>query len=52
MNIESFYLDKDEPNKNCLLALRDIILNQDDNIIETVKYGMPCFCYKNKMFCL
>ena len=48
---ENFYLNKEEPNKSCLLALRDIILNQDDNITETTKYGMPCFCYKHKMFC-
>jgi len=48
---ENFYLNKEEPNKSCLLALRDIILNQDDNVTETTKYGMPCFCYKLKMFC-
>ncbi|WP_347922226.1 DUF1801 domain-containing protein [Pontimicrobium sp. SW4] len=50
-NNENFFLNKDEPNKGCLLTLRDIILNQDENIAETTKYGMPCFCYKNKMFC-
>lgn len=49
--LHHFYLDKEEPNKSCLLALRDIILEQDENITETVKYGMPCFCYKKKMFC-
>lgn len=48
---DSFYLSKEEPNKSCLLALRDIILKQDKLINETTKYGMPCFCYKNKMFC-
>lgn len=46
-----YYLNKEEPNKSCLLALRDIILHQDTNITETQKYGMPCFCYKKKMFC-
>lgn len=46
-----FYLNKEEPNKSCLLALRDIIIKQDDNVTETTKYGMPCFCYKKKMFC-
>lgn len=48
---ETFYLSKVEPNKSCLLALRDIILKQDQHVTETTKYGMPCFCYKNKMFC-
>jgi len=47
----NFYINKTEPNKSCLLALRTIILKQDQNITETTKYGMPCFCYKNKMFC-
>ncbi len=45
-----FYLEKDEPNKSCLLSLRNIILSQGKNVSETRKYGMPCFCYKNKMF--
>ncbi|WP_436515899.1 DUF1801 domain-containing protein [Ekhidna sp. To15] len=49
--LESFYLSKEEPNKSCLLALRDIILKQDSEVTETRKYGMPCFCYKGKMFC-
>lgn len=48
---DNFYLSKDEPTKSCLLALRSIILGQDANITETQKYGMPCFCYKKKMFC-
>ncbi|WP_316751643.1 DUF1801 domain-containing protein [Pedobacter gandavensis] len=49
--LHQYYLDKKEPNKSCLLAMRDIILNQDPNIRETRKYGMPCFCYYKKMFC-
>lgn len=48
---EQFFLNKDDPNKSCLLTLRDIILSQDEHITETTKYGMPCFCYKNKIFC-
>ncbi|WP_298553435.1 DUF1801 domain-containing protein [uncultured Algibacter sp.] len=47
----NFYFNKSEPNKSCLLTLRDIILKQDKNITETTKYGMPCFCFKKKMFC-
>ena len=49
--LHNYYLSKEEPNKSCLLALRSIILEQDTSIIETQKYGMPCFCYKNKVFC-
>lgn len=50
-SLQDFYLNKEEPNKSCLLSLRDIILAQDPFLRETQKYGMPCFCYKNKMFC-
>ena len=49
--LDNYYLNKEEPNKSCLLALRSIILDQDRNITETLKWGMPCFCYKKKMFC-
>lgn len=48
-NTDHFYLNKEEPNKSCLLVLRSIILSQDELVNETVKYGMPCFCYKKKM---
>lgn len=47
----AYYLSKEEPVKSCLLALRDIILAQDEQVTETRKWGMPCFCYKKKMFC-
>ncbi len=49
--LSDFYLNKTEPQKSCFLALRSIILAQDNNISETVKYGMPCFCYGKKAFC-
>lgn len=49
--LQQYYLNKEEPNKSCLLALRSIILAQDKDITEAQKYGMPCFCYKKKMFC-
>lgn len=48
---DQYYMSKEEPNRGCLLALREIILRQDANVTETRKYGMPCFCYKDKMFC-
>ncbi|NEU08180.1 DUF1801 domain-containing protein [Flavihumibacter sp. R14] len=49
--VDNYYLSNQEPNKSCLLALRSIILSQDTSITETQKWGMPCFCYKKKMFC-
>lgn len=50
-HLDNYYLTKNEPNKSCLLALRSIICKQDKDISETRKWGMPCFCYRNKMFC-
>ncbi|OCX53451.1 hypothetical protein BEL04_03885 [Mucilaginibacter sp. PPCGB 2223] len=49
--LEKLYFEQPEPVKSCLLALRDIILAQDENITAAWKYGMPFFCFKGKMFC-
>ncbi|WP_207429445.1 DUF1801 domain-containing protein [Pedobacter sp. SYSU D00535] len=49
--LHNFYFKKEEPVRSCLLALRTLILDQDMNITETRKYGMPCFCYRGKHFC-
>ena len=50
-DLDNFYLQQDEPIKGTLLALREIILQQDKDITNAWKYGMPFFCYKGKMFC-
>ncbi|EAY30417.1 DUF1801 domain-containing protein [Microscilla marina] len=50
-DLENFYLNQPEPNKSCLLALREVILALDENIADAWKYRMPFFYYKNKMFC-
>ena len=49
--LDDFYLKQDEPVKGVFLALRKIILKQDKDITHVLKYGMPFFCYKGKMFC-
>jgi Domain of unknown function (DU1801) len=49
--LSNYYLNKDEPVKSCLMALRETILAQDNNIENVLKYGMPFFTYKGKMFC-
>ena len=43
--IDNFYLNKEEPIKGCLLALRDIVLSQDRDVAAAWKYGMSFFCY-------
>lgn len=50
-DLDNFYLQQPEPVNECLLALRSIILKQDENITAAWKYRMPFFCYKGKMFC-
>ncbi len=50
-SLQSFYINKEEPARSCLLALREIILNYDPLITETQKYYMPCFCYNKKIIC-
>ncbi|MDM1046091.1 DUF1801 domain-containing protein [Myroides sp. 1354] len=49
--VDSFYFKQTEPNKSCLLALRSFILQQDAQITESLKWGTPCFSYRNRMFC-
>ena len=48
---DNFYLYKEEPNQSCLLSLRHILLKHDPDMTETVKYGLPCFLYRNKILC-
>ena len=50
-DILDFYLNQPEPNKSCLMGLRELIIQFDSEISETVKYGMPCFTFKNKALC-
>ncbi len=50
-DLTEYYLKQEEPVKGVFLALRDIILAQNNAITDELKYGMPFFCYKGKMFC-
>jgi hypothetical protein len=49
--LDDFYLNQEEPIKGIFLILKEIILKQDLDITNTLKYGMPFFSYKGKMFC-
>lgn len=49
--LDTFFTQQPEPTRSCMLALKAIILQQDEEITSTMKYGMPFFCYKGKMFC-
>jgi hypothetical protein len=50
-SLDDFYLKFEEPIKSTFLALKDIILHQDKEILMSWKYGMPFFSFKGKMFC-
>ena len=49
--LEDFYLQQEEPDRGCLMALRDLILRLDTNITPEWKYKLPFFYYKGKMLC-
>lgn len=49
--IEEFYFKKEEPNKSIFFALRDIFLGWDEEVHTCLKYGLPCFTYRNKILC-
>lgn len=49
--LDNFYEKQEEPIREVLLSLKEIILRQDKDITNALKYGMPFFCYKEKMFC-
>jgi len=49
--VDNFFQQQAEPSRSCMLALREIILHHDPDIVESWKYGMPFYCYAGKMFC-
>ena len=48
---DNYFLQKEEPLKSYLLALREMILKYDSQITEAWKYGMPFYYYNGKRFC-
>ncbi|AXY78824.1 DUF1801 domain-containing protein [Paraflavitalea soli] len=49
--IDHYFLNKEEPVKSYLLAMREYLLHFDPGITEAWKYKMPFYCYKGAMFC-
>lgn len=49
--LDNFYFNKEEPIRECLLSLRELILKQDSGITAEWKYGLPFFYFKGKMYC-
>lgn len=49
--LDEFYQQHEEPLKSCLQALRTLILTYNSTVTERWYYRLPCFFYKEKMFC-
>ena len=49
--IDQYFLQKDEPIKSCLQALREYMNRFNADITEEWKYGMPMYYLRGKMFC-
>ncbi len=49
--IDQYFMQKEEPAKSCLLALRNMLLAYDPLFTEAWKYGMPFYCINGKMCC-
>ena len=47
----TWFLQQDEAVRDSLLFLREQILNQNKDITEKWRYGMPFYFYKGKRFC-
>lgn len=49
--IDIFYLQPEEPEKNYLLSARKHILNYNKGMTEAWKFNMPFFLYKGNKIC-
>ena len=50
-DLDKFYLEKEEMLRDCLLALRDLIVSHNEHITKEWKYKLPFFYFKGKMLC-
>lgn len=49
--LDEFYLSQEEPVRSCLLGLKNVILELDDEVTTAWKYGGPFFCFRGKNIC-
>ncbi|AZQ61180.1 DUF1801 domain-containing protein [Flammeovirga pectinis] len=50
-NSDHYYLSKEEPIQGCILALKEIIMQQDNEVVHAIKWGIPSFSFRGKNFC-
>jgi len=49
--LDNFFEQQKPEIKECMLALKNMILSIDKAITPMWKYGMPFFYYRQRMFC-
>ncbi len=49
--LDNFFFSLDEPERGCLLFIRQFILDHDPDISEQWKFNTPFFYYKGKWMC-
>jgi hypothetical protein len=49
--IDQFFLNKPEPARGCLAALRLLVLKFDSDVSEIWRYHMPFYTIRGKRFC-
>jgi hypothetical protein len=50
--IQEYFYRIDEPARSALLFIREKILNSDEQITETLSFGLPFLKYKKKCFAI
>jgi hypothetical protein len=47
--VEAWFEDYDNPQRDLVLAVRDVVLGADDRIGETIKWKAPTFVYEGNL---
>jgi hypothetical protein len=48
---DTFYLQKEEPARSCVMALGNLILAVDNQIYKIKRYEIYCFCFGKNSSC-
>ncbi len=50
-DIDRYFLEKEEPVKSCMQALRQYISHYDKHVKEYWRYKVPLYKHQERMFC-
>ncbi len=48
--VDAWFVDYDNPQKELLLKIRDVVLSADPRMQECIKWKTPTFAYKGNLF--